>query len=1026
MNDQSKTKPHLIDRLTELRRQVATLKESEKKYRSLFNDALDMIHVVDKNGKIIDANKTELKTLGYSEEEFIGKHLTEIIHPEYLETTKKALKQVFSGKEIRGHETVLMTRDGTNIDVEVNAVPEIVDGKVISAKGILRDVTERKQSEAETLRLAKFPSKNPNPVLRISKDGSIDYHNRSSAPLLKLGQYQEGQYLKGKWREIILKALKTGKDQRTEAEYGKRVYSLTFAPVLDSEFVNVYGLDITERTQAEETRKNSERWLSILFEFAPDAYYLNDLRGNFIDGNKAAEKITGYKKEELIGKNFLNLKLLRLDQIPKAAESLVKNALGKPTGPDEFTLIRKDGDRVGVEISTYPVEIKNKTVVLSIARDITERKRAEEALRKERDIAQQYLDLAGVMFVAINTKGEVTLINKKGCEILGYSEEEIVGKNWFDNFLPKRLLDQVKPVSEKLLAGELETTEYFENPILTKQGEEKLVAWHNILLKDETGNIIGHLSSGEDITERKQAEEKAEKLMHDIGERYKELNLLYKVSGYSTESGLSLEDVLQKTVDSIPPAWHYPKITCARIVLEAKEFKTKNFKKTKWEQSAVIKVHGKKSGTVDVFYLEEMPELDKDPFLKEEGELINTLSRHLGNITERLQAEEKLQDSNERYRSLVETTSDWIWEVDQNLVYTYVNPRVKDLLGYEPEEVIGKTLFDLMPPDETERVAGLFRNIVEGRKPFKELENINLHKDGRRVILVTGGVPILDLSGNLLGYRGIDYNITGRKEAEEALRDSEEKYRSLFSCIADPVMIFDKETYQFLDCNNAVQTVYGYSEEEFKGMKPFDLHPPEELDEVKRNIDTKNVDEPNVYRHITKDGQIMDAEILTNEIAYQGRPAWLSVVRDITTRKQAEEQIKKDLKEKQVLLKEIHHRVKNNLQIISSLLGLQEKHIKDKEVLDIFKESKNRIRSMALVHEELYRSGDFANIDFTKYIHELVDRIRQTYIMEPDRIEFKVKVKDVFLGIDHAIPCGLVINELISNALKHAFRVRLK
>ena len=380
-----------------------------------------------------------------------------------------------------------------------------------------------------------------------------------------------------------------------------------------------------------------------------------------------------------------------------------------------------------------------------------------------------------------------------------------------------------------------------------------------------------------------------------------------------------------------------------------------------------------------------------------------------------------MQDSNERYRSLVETTSDWIWEVDQNLVYTYVNPRVKDLLGYEPEEVIGKTLFDLMPPDETERVAGLFRNIVEGRKPFKELENINLHKDGRRVILVTGGVPILDLSGNLLGYRGIDYNITGRKEAEEALRDSEEKYRSLFSCIADPVMIFDKETYQFLDCNNAVQTVYGYSEEEFKGMKPFDLHPPEELDEVKRNIDTKNVDEPNVYRHITKDGQIMDAEILTNEIAYQGRPAWLSVVRDITTRKQAEEQIKKDLKEKQVLLKEIHHRVKNNLQIISSLLGLQEKHIKDKEVLDIFKESKNRIRSMALVHEELYRSGDFADIDFTKYINELVERIRQSYIMKPDRIEFKVEVKDVFLVIDLAISCGLVINELISNALKHAF-----
>ena len=138
-------------------------------------------------------------------------------------------------------------------------------------------------------------------------------------------------------------------------------------------------------------------------------------------------------------------------------------------------------------------------------------------------------------------------------------------------------------------------------------------------------------------------------------------------------------------------------------------------------------------------------------------------------------------------------------------------------------------------------------------------------------------------------------------------------------------------------------------------------------------------------------------------------------------RKKAEDGIKASLKEKNLLLKEIHHRVKNNLQVISSLLGLQAKHIKDKQALEMFEESKNRVRSMALVHEELYRSKDFANIDFTKYIKNLTGLLVKTYIIDSGKIELDVKVEDVSLGIDQAVPCGLVINELVSNALKHAF-----
>jgi len=143
----------------------------------------------------------------------------------------------------------------------------------------------------------------------------------------------------------------------------------------------------------------------------------------------------------------------------------------------------------------------------SLKKEIIERKRAEETLRRERDKAQKYLDVAGVMLVAIDTEQRIGLINKKGCEILGYKEEEVLGKNWFDNFLPERIRGEVIVVFNKLVAEQDDTPEYYENPILTKNGHERLIAWRNTFLRDKKGSIIAALSSGEDITERKKSEE---------------------------------------------------------------------------------------------------------------------------------------------------------------------------------------------------------------------------------------------------------------------------------------------------------------------------------------------------------------------------------------------------------------------------------------------------------------------------------------------------------------------------------------
>jgi len=143
-------------------------------------------------------------------------------------------------------------------------------------------------------------------------------------------------------------------------------------------------------------------------------------------------------------------------------------------------------------------------------------------------------------------------------------------------------------------------------------------------------------------------------------------------------------------------------------------------------------------------------------------------------ISERIEAEEELMVSEERFRNLVETTSEWIWEVNENAIYTYVSPKVRDILGYEPEEILGKSPFDLMPPEEAGRVSGIFGSIAAARKTFKELESVNIHKDGRPVVLETSGVPFFDADGTFCGYRGVDRDITERKKIHETLQRAEQ------------------------------------------------------------------------------------------------------------------------------------------------------------------------------------------------------------------------------------------------------------
>ncbi|MGZ3596956.1 MAG: PAS domain S-box protein, partial [Syntrophales bacterium] len=266
-------------------------------------------------------------------------------------------------------------------------------------------------------------------------------------------------------------------------------------------------------------------------------------------------------------------------------------------------------------------------------------------------------------------------------------------------------------------------------------------------------------------------------------------------------------------------------------------------------------------------------------------------------INERKKTEAALRASEERFRSLVETTSDWVWEVNEDAVFTYASPKVESLLGYEPDDVIGKKPFDFMPTDEAQRLAKLTEAIIKSREPFAGLENINLCKDGRRVVLETSGVPILDEEGKLLCYRGIARDITDRKQAEETVRESEKKYRTILESMEDAYFELDISG-NMIFFNRAAQRTLKYGPEELLGMNVQRYSNPEaasRMFEIFHDIygtgkSAKVVD----FEIVRKDGVIITLEMSASLMRdHKGQPiGFRCLAHDITERKQADEALR--------------------------------------------------------------------------------------------------------------------------------------
>lgn len=430
-------------------------------------------------------------------------------------------------------------------------------------------------------------------------------------------------------------------------------------------------------------------------------------------------------------------------------------------------------------------------------------------------------------------------------------------------------------------------------------------------------------------------------------------------------------------------------------------------------------IQQKKRIEQDLQKLNEELESKIDQRTKELLILNDQLSRE---IIRHKQAQESLQKSEEKYRTLVENAMDGIYILGPE-GFEYVNPAFEKIFGFKAEEVYDKkfNFLDFIHPEDKD----MMLEKEEARKKGKKNPvSYTFRAITKTQELKHVEVDTIPLPGEKLRILGILRDVTERKITERALRESEEKFKNLAE--KSPNMIFINQNGRLVYVNKICEEIMGYKIEEFysPNFEFLNILAPESREEAKksfnRHLRSKDIN-PLEYTIITKKGKRIEALVTTKLILYKGKSAILGIVTDISKRKRTEEQLKKALNDNNILLREIHHRVKNNMQIISSLLRLQARNIKNKKLHEAFKSCQNRIRSMALIHEKFYKSEDLARIELDRYIHDVAIHLLQTYGIDQDAIRLNMEMEVVHLDINKAVSLGLIINELLSNALRHAF-----
>lgn len=414
-------------------------------------------------------------------------------------------------------------------------------------------------------------------------------------------------------------------------------------------------------------------------------------------------------------------------------------------------------------------------------------------------------------------------------------------------------------------------------------------------------------------------------------------------------------------------------------------------------------------------------------------ELEEFKNNHIANSVKK---DKGFEDLYHMVRLMCDNVPDMIWAKDRDKKFLFTNQAIiKKLLNAKnTKEPLGKTdMFfaererSLHPENPDWHTFGeICRDsdeiVLKTQKPerFDEFGNVK----GKFLYLDVNKAPFRNEEGDIIGTVGCARDVTREKHIEEALIESEELFHSLLDTMLDPIIIIDFKG-KILFANNAAFTMAGLEPKDdysIFNIKDFVMEEfLKDVEDHQRMVKEGRGGFIGAYKIKNKSGEIRWVEGLGTNIKFKGQKANLVDLRDITDRKKAEEDLIKSLKEKEILLREVHHRVKNNMQIISSLLNLQSQYVHEPKTRDILMDSQGRIKSMSMVHEELYHSPDLSSIKFKEYVEKLVSNIFFSNGVNMNLIHLIINIEEQEIDMDTALPLGLIINEIVTNSIKYAF-----
>jgi PAS domain S-box-containing protein len=883
----------------ELRQAQLQLAKEREKYVDLYNFAPVAYFSVDQDDVILDMNIAAAELLGQEPRYVLHRPITPYLTPNSLQTF---VQHRNVARELRTPQTCELTirrRNGDQVFVQVRTIFLESDTERPLWRSVMTDITERKQMENQLRQQATWKGLISDAVIATNSDLVITEWNEAAEqiygwnPEEAIGHNIDALLKTEFWEttqakaQAVLQATGVWRGPvRQEHKNGREIYIEASVTILKDGNGKIVGgitvnRDITERKKIEEKL----RFQAHLLDDVEQAIIVTDPTARIIYWNPFAEKMYGWSAEEAVGKT--TLELIATEDSLRQGESLMELVNQGKSWTGEYLTRHRDGIIFPVQVTMNSLFGPDGCItgIIGVSTDISVRKRAEDALRASEQKFRSVIEQSSDGIILADEYGNIIAWNKSQEQISGVPREEVIGGPAWEAQLRIALPEEQTPENREKLRQVVEAIfqkrespafgKVFERNIRRPDGTIRIVETVSYPIFGENHFWIGSVMR--DITERKQAEEALQQsedlfakvfnaspsgivISRVVDGRFVDLNqAACDIYGYkredllghtSLELGIINDETRRKLIESLQT-----------------QKALRNYEVVVRTQNA-----------------EERALLCSMEIMEIKGE--QCLLTTMNDITERKQAEEALRTSEERFRSLVHSLSDIIFTLDTEQRHTGVFGEWVEKAGLAPEFFIGKTARDLFGGESAAAHEAANARALAGESTSYEW---SAPSQAGTIYYQTMVSPLRDIRGNVTGLVGVGRDITERKRAEEALRESEQRYRSLFKDNHAVMLLINPATRRIVDANPAACAYYGYKHEEITNLQVTDINMLG-ADAVSQEMRKAQTSRQNhfFFKHRLKNGEIRDVEVYSGSIHISGEDLLYSIVYDITERQKAE------------------------------------------------------------------------------------------------------------------------------------------